>query len=423
MTVINVDNVEVVDETPPPWTCNGCSVEFTDGTVSLGFVSQRGNHICEDCHACCPDCGADFNVNSGSSHASHDEGIVCHDCTRANYFRCGHCGTLAYEDDCVATYGGNSDSVCVSCYENRYHTCEGCDDVIRDDDSYHEDNCNTTGLQGYDYKPTPIFHHLDSEYETCKTIVEDSNGVIRRYRQIAYLGLELEMECGGGHQDYRSAIQEFSDLDDIIYLKNDGSLNWGIELVTHPMTLGWAMDNFPWSKIEHLGNALNFKGWDTDTAGIHVHVSRDGFTGYSHQAKFVNFITRNEDFFSFLAGRQGSRWASFDRSNITGISGKLKRSRGSERYSAVNMQNKGTLEVRIFKSSLKMERIQMALQLVDASVKYTESLPISSIVTNNGLSARSFIAWLADKPQYAVLSGYIEEWSEAFRFGLQTIGE
>jgi len=233
----------------------------------------------------------------------------------------------------------------------------------------------------------------------------------------------LEMECGGGHQDYRSAIQEFNDNEDIIYLKNDGSLNWGIELVTHPMTLSWAMENFPWSKIEHLGNALNFKGWTTDTAGIHVHVSRDGFTGYSHQAKFVNFITRNEAFFSFLAGREGSRWASFDRSNIAGISGKLKRSRGSERYSAVNMQNKGTLEVRIFRSSLKMERIQMALQLVDASVKYTESLPISAIVTNNGLSARSFIAWLADKPQYAVLSSYIEEWSEAFRFGLKEIGE
>jgi hypothetical protein len=276
-------------------------------------------------------------------------------------------------------------------------------------------------VHDYSYKPTPVFKHTQDEFDNARSILQDTDNVMRKYRKIPYLGFELEVECTDGRDAYREGANLYEDSE-IVYLKTDGSLNYGFEIVSHPLTLDWAMENFPWDSLKML-EAKGFEAWTTDTAGIHVHVSRDGFESESHQAKFVHFFIRNEVFLSWLAGRHSSRWAKFDPEHTKNIKDKLRRKRDSERYMAVNLLNSGTLEVRIFRASLKPERLQMNLQLVDAVVRYTERLSTLEMVQGKGFSSESFMRWVNGQPRYEQLNDYLMRWVEPFTLGAEQIGE
>ena len=411
MTVLDEQVVESFD-------CGGCHNTFEGEPAG----NLNAGPMCEDCLRVCPDCDSEFNLNSGAAHAFNGDEFICGRCTRMNYIWCSECEEYANEHDTlyVAWVG---ERVCESCINDNFHNCQYCDTLVRDGDYDHEDECGSNNLvHDYSYKPDPIFYHTQDEFDNARTVLQDNSAVLRKYRKIPYLGFELEVECEGDREDYRAGAHEFKDNEDLIYLKNDGSLNYGFEIVTHPMTLDWAMENFPWDKFSILKNT-NFDAWDTSTAGLHVHVSRDGFESESHQARFVHFFMRNEKFLTWLAGRSGSRWAQFDKQHMVNLRQKLRNRAGSERYMAVNLQNSGTLEVRIFRASLNPLRVQMALQLVDAVVNYTEKLSVNEMVIGNAFNADTFAKWVSEHPRYSILNEYLFRWTEPFEHGLTQIGE
>ena len=413
---INIDAIVASgsDEPPEQHTCYHCNCTESE----IWYSSSRGK-LCEGCGSICPDCDGVFNLQSGAPHAYWSDEFHCYRCARQNFFMCPDCDE--WERDSYGTHVPNHDGyVCEGCLNNNYWWCDDCDTYVPE--HWDHDGCGMSDLiHDYSYKPMPIFHHTDSEYQNAKSILEDTNSVMRKYKQIAYLGFELEVECLGDRNSYRDGARLF-DNSNIWYLKSDGSLNYGFEIVSHPMTLDWAMANLDWDTIDRLGD-MSFAGWEAGSAGLHVHVSRDGFASESHQAKFVHFIMRNEPFLSWLAGRSNSRWASFNPDHRKNLKNKLRNSGMSERYFAVNLQNSGTLEVRIFRASLKPQRVQMALQLVDAIVKYTQTLSVSEMVNGKGFNASSFITWVSADSRYAVLSDYITRWLEPFESGSQQIGE
>lgn len=415
MTVI-IDSQDSDESTEPPgFVCASCT-NTIEGEPS---TELRIGLVCMDCHGTCMYCETNFNRNSGSEHASNDNGEACGRCTRQNYAFCNHCDEWLLREETSYLSGGYW---CESCRENYFTFCEDCDEYIADDDYNHNDECcANSAIHDYSYRPKPIFNHTQVEMDEAKIIDQESSGVIRKFRKIPYMGFELEVECRSDRNDYRNGVSLFADTP-LVYLKGDGSLNYGFEIVTHPMTLDYAMENFPWDLIKNLESAC-FDAWGTDTAGLHVHVSRDGFASESHQARFVHFFHRNEEFLSWLSGRKGSRWASFEKEHLHNLRDKLRRTRGSERYMAVNLNNSGTLEVRIFRASLKPERVQMALQLVDAIVNYTEKLSANQMVMGDAFLANSFIQWVSGKTRYAILSDYLNRWVEPFESGLPRIGE
>lgn len=419
MTIIIEDSNADEVEDSPEFLCAGCHNTIQgepSATLNVGDV-------CDDCHGVCMDCSCNFNMNSGSSHASTDDGYACGRCTRMNYFCCAHCNDWANSDG--GAYVINLGSVCEYCRDNSFTWCEGCDEYRDQDDYDHFDECNSNGLiHDYSYRPTPEFHHTLIEYDNARIIEQESQGFLRKYRKIAYMGFELEVECESDRNSYRRGAESFENISEV-YLKSDGSLNYGFEVVTHPMTLDYAMDGLAqplWDTIEDLGNN-GFSGWHTSTAGLHVHVSRDGFAGESHQARFVHFVHRNEEFLSWLAGRSGSRWASFSKEQLKNLRGKIRRNYSSDRYMAVNLNNSGTLEVRIFRASTNPLRIKMALQLVDAIVNYTEKLSANQMVVGNAFLADEFIKWVSPQARYAILTDYLTRWVEPFESGLPQIGE
>jgi hypothetical protein len=94
-----------------------------------------------------------------------------------------------------------------------------------------------------------------------------------------------------------------------------------------------------------------------------------------------------------IAGRSGNHFATFgDKGRLVS---KLKYGTQSDgRYSAINTENDATLEVRVFKGSLRKERVMSALEFVAASVEYTRDLKVTS--KNQALSWLRFTAYISD---------------------------
>jgi hypothetical protein len=78
------------------------------------------------------------------------------------------------------------------------------------------------------------------------------------------------------------------------------------------------------------------------------------------------------------------------------------------RYSAINTENDATLEVRVFKGSLRKERVLSALEFVHGAVEYTRNLKVTG--KNNALSWLQFTRYVAEnQEQYPNLALIMNE--------------
>jgi hypothetical protein len=201
---------------------------------------------------------------------------------------------------------------------------------------------------------------------------------------------------------------------DIAYLKSDGSLNCGFEIVTHPMSHDYYKNEVPelYDVLDTLRGSYGVKSWGTSTCGVHVHISRTGFNGGAHMHRFLNLVYSNQDFYEVMAGRSSDRWAKFsDVEHASWIgrdadgnrtykysrsfNDKVLNGRHTDRYSAVNTQNTHTLEMRIFKGSTRPNVVKSYIDLAHASVEYTRSLSVKE-VANGALMPEPFVQYIVD---------------------------
>jgi hypothetical protein len=300
-----------------------------------------------------------------------------------DYWRnCDACDDIQHTDNMLSWNDGR---YCEYCYDNNVYTCDDCSEQYWDGDG-HDCETDEGVIHSYSYRPSPYFfgkgqYHLGFELE-----VEARN-------ESRYAGAEIAQDTLGSHA----------------YMKDDGSLSDGFEIVTHPHTLQAYQTDFDWeftSKLKREG----FRSWNTDTCGLHVHVSRTAFgTGespwgrsdrdqlilkrQSHELRFMKLIYDNQRQVERIAGRAGNHYATFqDKGKLVP---KVKYgNQTSGRYSAINTENDATLEVRVFKGSLRKERVLSALEFVTASVEYTRDLKVTS--KNQALSWLRFTAYVSE---------------------------
>ena len=301
---------------------------------------------------------------------------------------CTGCGTTVATNDSVYS-DWLDDDVCSYCNESRYFDCNDCgyeDYLVNMPDHDCDNNSEEPGAQyihSYGFKPRPVFWpNLEHKY---------------------YLGLELEVEQRHGDEDdyEQGAELIYNALGNRGYLKHDGSLRYGFEIVTHPHTLKEMQDNFPWNALKQLKD-YNFRSWNTSTCGIHVHVSRTAFKvaqnlsrTEAHQIRFMKLIYDNQRMVERLAGRS-SNYAKFDDKGKIVPKVKLG-NQTAGRYSAVNTENDSTLEVRVFRGSLRKERVLSALEFVTAAVEYTRDMMI--VPKNKPLSWLRFASYVSENSE------------------------
>ena len=301
-----------------------------------------------------------------------------------DFYFCEHCDEQYHEDNTRCYMG---ERFCDACYEDNAYTCDDCgDDCWSGGDHYcssdDDDNYSNSPIHSYSYRPSPYFFG-EGKY---------------------YLGFELEVETRNSSR-YEGAELAQAEFGAHVYLKEDGSLNDGFEIVTHPHTLNEYQTNFNWDGLNKLKRE-GLRSWNTSTCGLHVHVSREAFSvegvrlsydqrilkRQAHELRFMKLIYDNERQVGRIAGRSGNNYAGFhDKGKLVN---KVKRGiQENGRYSAINTENDATLEVRVFKGSLRRERILSALEFVTAAVEYTRDLPING--KNNALTWLRFTGYVA----------------------------
>jgi hypothetical protein len=372
------------------FVCEDCDdVRDTDNRILVGVMSY-----CEDCASICERCSEGMD-NDSSRTVDRDESW-CEYCWENYSYYCESC-CESWSGDC--TYVQDT-PYCERCYESECYWCEDCDESYTndnrcecgDDDNRGGGRCcrayrSSGTIHDYSCKPSPMFKGTS--------------------KHNMYLGFELETEVQSLDT---GAYYASSNLDGVAYLKHDGSIGNGFEIVTHPHTHQQYRDNSKllWDTIDRLRTDYGARSWDTDTCGLHIHLSRKGFSSGAHLHRFIALVYHNAPQMMKLAGRK-TRFArfndvyTFDEYDRPVFSIKHKvghpNSFMSERYSAVNTQNEHTIELRFFRGTMNTSGVLSALDLAQAMVEYTRELRLDDVklgalswdwfadyvVSNNGL--------------------------------------
>lgn len=288
--------------------------------------------------------------------------IVCPDCA-VHCCCCDHCSTTIWESD---AYGDEYTNLCRHCYENYYTRCENCDALLHVDNAYRYDDCDycsecyheleheSSAIKEYSYKPEPVFYGDNSRY----------------------FGVELEIDIGGRDSDHASKLLEVANEEnEVIYIKSDGSLHDGLEIVSHPMTLDYHTDKMDWEAVLKKALLLGYRSHQTSTCGLHIHVNRSSL-GETHEeqdeviSRILYFVEQHWNELLKFSRRSESamnRWAArygYETSPKAILDKAKKGDYG--RYAAVNLCNYHTIEFRMFRGTLKLNTFLAALQLVNA---------------------------------------------------------
>lgn len=82
------------------------------------------------------------------------------------------------------------------------------------------------------------------------------------------------MDCGGKDDDNASKLKEIANArHDHIYIKSDGSIDDGFEIVSHPMTLDYHQHDMDWEAVLHEAIKMGYRSHQTSTCGLHIHVN------------------------------------------------------------------------------------------------------------------------------------------------------
>lgn len=339
--------------------CNECIEEHYERCRICGeyhlaeeVTEIGGDYYCDECRdrrfAQCEHCGEwtrryDISYVFTDPDDPMETERWCDDCRRDDAFYCYECGgqfdSSAYEQ--VHYEGGE---LCRSCYDRK---------VRETDINYWK---APTGIQSYSYKPRACF---------CPAPDQDE----------IFYGYELEMEANGCDDKNDAADMVNNDIG-YTYCKRDGSLDDGMELVSHPATLHYHMDKKP--VYEEVFKYLTADGWrshEAGTCGLHVHISRKAmarknryavanlllFFDY-HWDKFLKFSRRTQS--------QLERWAQrYETKGIDYVDLEDDAYGKDDRYMTINLQNSNTVEIRMFRGTLNVETFMATLQLVDVVVR------------------------------------------------------
>lgn len=398
------DDVELHSEDGKYFCCEGCmedsgyfrcryceEIHPVENMIEVGHRYTTYKYCSEDCaesddNIKCVDCGEWMSYSDVNwVRMGINEEPVCDTCLNDGpYFYCNHCEK--YYSDRYLWSSDDDFYVCDYCADN-YAVCEDCGHIVNVDDAHYINGCyycdecadenSDYGGEINEWNYKPVFDFYDTG---------DDDG--------PYMGVELEVDRGESPRGLASELHEnYSE----IYCKHDGSLCCGVEIVSHPCTLGYHTNELDWKGIMQMALNRGFKSHDAGTCGLHVHVNRTFFGNLNkdeqdlHIAKIILIVNRFWDshIVPFTRRRTGDidQWAKKNSpgriyKNETGDEKRKKIIGNSERgsrYVAVNLQNHHTIEFRIFRGTLKYSTFIATLQFVDTICKFAKTISIDDV--------------------------------------------
>lgn len=267
-------------------------------------------------------------------------------------------------------------------------------DYDEDSDEGSDSDSDTSSLMGYS---TNVLDLLD----------KDGSFTSSPFGEF-HMGVEVELVTSGfvseAVTDLRTQLGE-----DYIICKSDGSLpSGGVEVVTAPRGLHDHIDRFKAWTIDS-----KYRAWNTNKCGMHVHLDSRAFTRLT-LGKFIMFINdeKNAEFVRKLAGRhphideQARAYCAAEGQEAMENPSKALKGKSTNRYYMVNTtclrpaeatrlgvrhvgeRNFNTIELRVFRASLKKERLLAQIEFTHAVVMFCR------VASMRDLNGASFLKWL-----------------------------
>jgi len=215
-------------------------------------------------------------------------------------------------------------------------------------------------IHNYGYDPEKWFYH-------------------GHYARHLLLGVELEIDNGGEDEDKAAEVlrilngSRYSERN--VYIKHDGSLDAGFEIVSQPATVWYHLKKIPWQKAFEYLVDNGYRSHDTATCGLHVHfncvfLETTEKEFLQAEAKLLGFFEENWEKiirFSRRSQKQIDRYCRrYGHKNIR----QAYEENNDSRYYVINFQNPTTDEIRIFRGTLKYETFIATLLFVHNLVVY-----------------------------------------------------
>ena len=332
----------------------------------------------------CDDCG-DYFYDDNMTWVNDCEKVVCEECL-GGYYYCDCCGHYFSEDETYRDDYGNC--ICAECFGDHYEECGHCGHIVRRYDGIEfNDNCDCWlcddcweddgDLHDYGHKPIPIFHKADSEYESPSD-------------PLLYMGVELEVDDG---YDVCCVRDNYSEED--VYCKEDGSLSSdGFEIVSHPRTLA-SHKSYSWENVMRTCLSEGYTSHNAESCGLHVHVNRNFFGSHEaselNAAKLIILTSKFWDSFMLPFSRRIASQIHWTRNPASAITDSIIpddtiediRNKLSpmhcDRYYAINITNRNTIEFRLFRGTLKYSTFMATLEFVNGICHWVKNHTLAEV--------------------------------------------
>lgn len=350
--------------------CNYCEKEVEN------WVEVDGDFYCQDCLdtlddiVYCEDCG-EYHYYDNTVYIQDIHSCVCESCARnGDYFLCHDCGEWYTSDYANSCYNGEF-YVCDRCSDN-YTYVECCDTLIENAYYSEEDDCCYCETHYHENRDICDYHGF-SDWK--KHTLENENPPY-------YIGFELEIE--NTHRDYdNNDLARFAKNNYPVICSRDGSIDFGFEIVSHPLSYNYIVENK--GKLKSMLEGLSNKGCESHnpgTCGLHFHVThprnddiidRIILIMETYKQELISFSRRSSD--------QIDNWCKFLSDVKYGEDCKSlyfikKNKETSNRYMALNLTNYNTIEFRLFRGTLKFDTFMASVELVNNIMTLCSDLSI-----------------------------------------------
>lgn len=265
-------------------------------------------------------------------------------------------------------------------------------------------------------------------YDCCRWCVERNHSIIQGYTEsheseVIYfgkygreedfqgLGFELEVDCSS--ENSRKNISTASNLcreaglsSDEMRFAHDGSLNNGFECISQPHTVEdfWSKQD-KWAKMLQYLASQGYRSHDTNTCGLHIHISRRMFGSTEKLqdeaiAKVYTFFDDNWRDLCLVSRRncfdycEKNQLGSTQQSNVRyGHTTKLKEWRKNAKregghYVALNNANCNTFEYRLGRGTLNPWSFFAWIDLIVTITKNAKRITVGKVNSND------LVSWL-----------------------------
>ena len=192
--------------------------------------------------------------------------------------------------------------------------------------------------------------------------------------------------------------------------KHDSSVD--LEYVSMPMTLRAYKAGF--YLAEYLFSTFRIASeWSKafyGPCGGHIHLDKGVFNNTYQYFAFLSMHYDNPKFIAAIAQRsigEDSNWCYMQKPREFATYTKFKRN--SQSRGAINVQN-NTIELRYFRSNLKVERLLKNVEFAQSLYHYTSQLTYQDIARDKGTLLKYYLLWIkAYRNTYSNLFTYLKE--------------